>query len=32
MNPFVYDFVRIIGVVVVFAGALLALQFALPGL
>ena len=29
MKPFIHDFVRIIGVVVVFAAALLALQYAL---
>jgi hypothetical protein len=31
MKPFIYDFVRIISVVAVFVGALLALQFALAG-
>jgi hypothetical protein len=31
MKPFVHDIVRIIGVVAVFVGALLALQFALAG-
>ncbi len=30
MKPFIYDFVRIIGVVAIFVGALLAFQFALP--
>ena len=31
MKPFIFDFVRIIGVVAIFAGALLALKFALAG-
>ncbi len=31
MKPFVYDFVRIIGVVAVFVGTLLAVQFVLAG-